>query len=118
MEGSHRASLLPFGIKNALEARSPHSPGTPRWSRIKLGRRVVEKKGKATGANLEPVFKQPRTTAHLQIYCEIMPTAASHVSTSCGHRVMGDSVGRSPNAWPPFPYKCISAGTPAFRSAE
>jgi len=53
-----------------------------------------------------------------QIYFEIMPTAASHVSTSCGHRVMGDSVGRSPNAWPPFTYKCISAGTPAFLSAE
>jgi len=52
-----------------------------------------------------------------QIYFEIMPTAASHVSTSCGHRVMGNSVGRSPNACPPFTNTCISAGTPAFLSA-
>jgi hypothetical protein len=32
-----------------------------------------------------------------RIYLE-MTIAASHVSTSCGNRVMGDSVGRSPNA--------------------
>ena len=37
-----------------------------------------------------------------RIYFEITPSVASHASTSSGHRLMGDSVGRSPNACPPF----------------
>ena len=32
------------------------------------------------------------------IYLESMPIIVSHSSTNCGQRVMGDSVGRSPNA--------------------
>ena len=32
------------------------------------------------------------------IYLDTMPIVLSHVSTRCGHSVIGDSVGRSPNA--------------------
>ena len=45
------------------------------------------------------------------------PMVCSHCSTSAGQRPMGSLVGRSPNAWPPCAYKCISVGTPAFCSA-
>lgn len=47
-------------------------------------------------------------------YLEIIPIVFSHVSTNCGHCVMGSCVRRSPKACPPFAYKCISTGTPAF----
>jgi hypothetical protein len=33
-----------------------------------------------------------------RFYFETMPIVLSHVSTRCGHFVIGDSVGRSPNA--------------------
>ena len=59
----------------------------------------------------------PRAIGSVKIYRPIMPIVRSHVSTSCGHPMMGDSVGRSPNACPPFTYTCNSAGTPAFLSA-
>ena len=45
-----------------------------------------------------------------------IPIVPSHVSTNSGHRVTGNFVRRSPNAWPPCAYKCISTGTPAFFS--
>ncbi|OMP13442.1 hypothetical protein COLO4_01680 [Corchorus olitorius] len=44
----------------------------------------------------------------------IIPRLPSHVSTSAGHRVMGNLVGRNPNACPPSANRCSSAGTPAF----
>src|SRR6266436_4678385 len=50
-------------------------------------------------------------------YSEIIPIVPSHVSTNCGHPVIGNFVRRSPNACPPCAYKCISTGTPAFFSA-
>lgn len=50
-------------------------------------------------------------------YRGIMPMLPSHASTSAGHRVMGDSVGRSAKACPPFANTCISAETPALLSA-
>jgi hypothetical protein len=46
-------------------------------------------------------------------YCGIIPIVRSHSSTNRGHWVIGSSVRRSPNAWPPCAYKCISTGTPA-----
>ena len=50
-------------------------------------------------------------------YSGIIPIVPSHVSTSSGHRVIGNFVGRSPKACLPSVYKCISTGTPAFCSA-
>ena len=35
-------------------------------------------------------------------YFGMTPIICNHASTSCGQRVMGDSVGRSPKACPPF----------------
>ena len=53
----------------------------------------------------------------IRVYSEIIPIVASHVSTNSGHRDTGSFVRRSPNAWPPCAYKCISTGTPAFFNA-
>ena len=50
-------------------------------------------------------------------YFEITPIVPSQVSTSSGHRVIGNVVGRNPKACLPSAYKCISTGTPAFFSA-
>jgi len=50
-------------------------------------------------------------------YFEVIPIVPSHVSTNRGHSVIGNFVRRSPNAWPPCAYKCISTGTPAPFSA-
>jgi len=36
-----------------------------------------------------------------RFYLETMPIVLSHVSTRCGHSVIGESVGRSANACPP-----------------
>jgi hypothetical protein len=44
----------------------------------------------------------------------IIAMVPSQVSTNRGHPVIGNFVRRSPNAWPPCAYKCISTGTPAF----
>ncbi len=47
----------------------------------------------------------------------IIPMVLIHVSASAGQRVIGFDVGLSPNAWPPWAYRCISTGAPAFFSA-
>src|SRR5438309_2748240 len=55
-----------------------------------------------------------RTTAILAadrpppIYGEIIPIVRNHVSTSSGHRVIGNFVRRSPKACLPSANKCIS----------
>ena len=50
-------------------------------------------------------------------YFGIMPILASQLSANSGHLVMGKLVRLNPNACPPFAYKCISTGTPAFLNA-
>ena len=47
-------------------------------------------------------------------YFEIISIVRSHCSTNGGQPVIGKFVGRSPNACPPFTYKCSSTGTPPF----
>jgi len=49
------------------------------------------------------------------IYSEIIPIVLNHFSTNAGHCVMGNFMGRSPNACPPCAYKCISTGTQGKR---
>lgn len=47
----------------------------------------------------------------------MMPIVRNQTSPCTGQLVMGNSVRRNPNAWPPFAYRCISAGTCAFHNA-
>ena len=64
----------------------------------------------------ELIERKPRTSSMVRITGRER-AVANHISTSFGYRVMGDSVGQSPNACPPFTNTCISAETPAFLSA-
>ncbi len=89
-------------------------------SRCGAGRNAIPCAINVGVTGTQPVSAGPRNplwTTDGRAYSGTIPMVLSQISTSAGHPVIGRLVRRSPKAWLPCAYRCISAGTPAFWSA-